>query len=532
MSETDIGKLGERIFSSWCTEAGITCNKSEEDKEAWDFILEFDDPRSNPSSTLDEKYPGLKCFVQVKSSNNSTSNKQIRLRNWEKMINNSFPVFIVRIEFDKKDKPKEAYLVHVGEELIEKTLRKLRGIDKDQSFLLRQKKQSYPIKEEFRLSDFSGSSLKELLLKQLGKGINAYVTWKKAYVQKVGYEGGRFDFTFKLEDLYKGNPEEMLIDLSLGKINQLSIDKGKISKKRFGRYNEGEDLGPGKILFNVNPTGKCHLTMVDDKAKNKETLELDYYMPAVVKGLLNEDNFKFIMRDKFLELTYTKQGCNFTFSLPEGDELFDIRDCENLIKCANMIKSAHKSKERIKMKMTGLKNKKKFSYTLDRVSDLGSDFFKDTELLKNALIIGRYFGIDKPQKNLLSHLFGQREKINMIAELFDNKDKVIGLQGVFDQLEEWADKRVIIPLTLACMYGDYRICIGIIVRDKFKVNEVAGANYEYILESKNYELLACDYVLNSDDISDRDFILGVYDTLKEKASNLYDEKIIELGFLE
>lgn len=37
----DIGNMGEKHFSSLCSAAGITANKSEIDNKGWDYIVEF-----------------------------------------------------------------------------------------------------------------------------------------------------------------------------------------------------------------------------------------------------------------------------------------------------------------------------------------------------------------------------------------------------------------------------------------------------------------------------------------------------------
>lgn len=196
MDERDLGDLGEDALRTWCSQIGITCNKSTKDKEGWDYILEFEGGEKQ-SSTIDEKPPRYKCFLQVKASDNSTSNKSISLRNWEKMVNDNHPFFILRVEFDGQINPQRAYLIHVDKELIGKALKRLREFSSDQAFLLKHKTLSYPRRNKDLLNDLEGLSLKEKLKSSIQGGMFNYSQWKARLVKTIGFESEELQFTFQ-----------------------------------------------------------------------------------------------------------------------------------------------------------------------------------------------------------------------------------------------------------------------------------------------------------------------------------------------
>lgn len=230
----DVGKLAQKYFSTLCSEVGITCNQSIEDKEGWDFVIEFDEGLTSGLS-LDEKPARLKAFIQVKGSDNELSNRSIKLRNWEKMVNDNNPFFIARIEYDNLTKPQRLYLVHVGEELIEKALSRLREISNENSFLLKTNSINYPRESRDLLNSLDGVELKKEIKKHIKGGMFNYTNWKSEIIKNIGREKLEIDFTFKVDkDKYK-NPDEFIVDLSLGKLSNVEVLKG--IKKRIKIWN-------------------------------------------------------------------------------------------------------------------------------------------------------------------------------------------------------------------------------------------------------------------------------------------------------
>jgi hypothetical protein len=124
----NIGRMGEYIFGFWCACVGLTANISIVDETGWDFFVEFP---CDPSSGLprDMLPTPIECQIQVKSTDGKTQKRGIEVSNLERLIKAQMPAFFCFIEFDGKNEAQAVYLVHVGKDIIEKTLKRIRELD-------------------------------------------------------------------------------------------------------------------------------------------------------------------------------------------------------------------------------------------------------------------------------------------------------------------------------------------------------------------------------------------------------------------
>ena len=94
----DIGKMGEKIFSYWCSTAGLVVNKATEDETGWDFHVEFPFT-SNPDFPLplDMQKSPIECKIQVKATNTQNKSVQITLSVLHRLVKSPLPAFIAFI---------------------------------------------------------------------------------------------------------------------------------------------------------------------------------------------------------------------------------------------------------------------------------------------------------------------------------------------------------------------------------------------------------------------------------------------------
>jgi hypothetical protein len=64
----DLGRMGESAFSLWCSSAGLTANRSDVDKEGWDFLVEFQNNKAENPLLSDIHEAAYTSKVQVKAS--------------------------------------------------------------------------------------------------------------------------------------------------------------------------------------------------------------------------------------------------------------------------------------------------------------------------------------------------------------------------------------------------------------------------------------------------------------------------------
>ena len=71
MDKRVVGDLGEGEFACWCSQVGLTANRSLIDKTGWDYLVEFpaNEKYSKPEeATWDRITPSLECRIQIKSN--------------------------------------------------------------------------------------------------------------------------------------------------------------------------------------------------------------------------------------------------------------------------------------------------------------------------------------------------------------------------------------------------------------------------------------------------------------------------------
>ena len=68
----------------------------------------------------------LECKIQVKATDKQDRKLAIELSTLQRLIKTQMPAFFCFIEFDRGNDPVSAFLVHIGKDLIEKTLQRLR----------------------------------------------------------------------------------------------------------------------------------------------------------------------------------------------------------------------------------------------------------------------------------------------------------------------------------------------------------------------------------------------------------------------
>ena len=123
----NLGKMGESCLLQWASEIGIVANRSSEDMTGWDYILEFP-VESDPNVPVDVQAPPTACLVQVKSTGNRRRRNSVRLSNWYRFVSSPYPAFFLILEYQNDNKVRNAYLVHVGEDIISNVIERLRKL--------------------------------------------------------------------------------------------------------------------------------------------------------------------------------------------------------------------------------------------------------------------------------------------------------------------------------------------------------------------------------------------------------------------
>jgi hypothetical protein len=267
MTSRDIGNMGERHFSAWCSSCGLSANRSEEDKNGWDYVLETPGVEQiGEHDQIDE--PPFECKVQIKSTDKQDRHEDIVLDKLWRLVVDPYPGFIVFIEYDGHSEAERVFVKHVDEELIRRVLKRIHEIeqsDKDNRYNHRTIRVSYSDLD--LLPKPHGESLRSALMQHVPRGLTSYVVEKTKFVKTVGREEGGFSLHVTVEG--QENIERM-IEQSVGITTSYEVAKVIGGQVRFGIKKKRPDIDAEGGLLSIQSDHKIEATLA---------LRVDKYSP-------------------------------------------------------------------------------------------------------------------------------------------------------------------------------------------------------------------------------------------------------------
>lgn len=328
MQDTNLGPLGENKFEGLCLQInGLTVHKSQSqmDRTGWDFFIEFPWKQDNlsPQDMLPEP---LECKIQVKSTNEQRKRESITLSNLHRLIKAKIPAFYCFIEFDGTPEPQAIYLVHVGKEIIEKTLKRIRELENEGKGDQLNKKHLYiSYGDADRLADITGKSLKNEIEKHIPEGMEKYIENKNQLLNTLGFEDGKGQFNFTI---ISDDPIRDILDLSLGIRKELDIDNSIIHDKRFGILSKTPYIeGDGGILsLKVEPL-EAELKFKEYKFSPGISFSAKLYI-SPFNEFIPKERIKLRVESRFFEfIIESNQNINFSIRCyAEGSSLKELKN--------------------------------------------------------------------------------------------------------------------------------------------------------------------------------------------------------------
>ena len=323
----DLGKLGENSFSKICNEVGLKINKShDEDSTGWDYILEFPDKEESlvRINHLEKDFSKPLCKIQVKSSDKKLKGHSIKLTNLKRFVNDPNPAFFIFFEFDGKNDSQRIFLIHVGKEIIGKTIKALRECDLSNEKNIHKKRIRITYSLDDLLEENTGKCLYKAIRRTIGNNILEYSSSKTRLVESVGY--GSSCYKIKFNTIGSENLSD-LVDTTLGLKNFAKVENVKVFENRFNLEKKINIISNGivKIGPSKHPR-KAHLVSLDDRGFELTRLEVDLYTPGGLYPRLPKNQKKIRVSTTFIEMIF-KTGlakANIKMNLPDPDEEFHI----------------------------------------------------------------------------------------------------------------------------------------------------------------------------------------------------------------
>ena len=481
------GDLGESIFRQWVNQAGLEPHKGDNDNDGWDFIVSYPYEVDNNLKSLDLEDRPTRCFFQIKTTKTNKITEQIKLSNLRKFVFSPLPAFYLVIQV-KNGEARDAYLYHVWEEIIKRSLKKLREIDDPKNAKLNEIKIQLPKGKAQKLDGLHGKELRKLLENNIKGGGSNYAERKNKLRNSVGYENGRakINFEAKLPEKYKGKPGEFFVDLTLGLVDKAKLKKYSVFDIRFGEPVEIESNKGGNFTVNPKPEEKLIISLSTLDNRIYTEFESELYLPSGIA--ISKEKLKILYRSPYLNIIAMpgENQIKINCDLPDFNSechLSDFRAFSEVVSFMNRV-----GEEQIKIEFKH-KTKPTIDLSLGSPLFLGHKIATFAEVVQSALLLKERFKIREDILFTPSNLYVQSDKLIFLGNLLRNENVSFDLEMDGKPIIGQYPKIIIAyPINVFLGYSTYCIQIGIHGNPKVVNNQTDGELIKYELTTSNVKV--------------------------------------------
>jgi hypothetical protein len=453
MCNRDLGDLGETTFRGWCNSVGLTIHKSEKDRTGWDFLIEFPWRQDN-SLPKDMLSAPIECKVQVKATDRRKKRKSITVSNLSRLVKAPIPAFYCFIEFDGKNEPEAAYLVHVDQKKIKKTLKKIRELESEgQGDNLNKHKMDISYSDENRLLGTTGKDLKDAIEKYIPDTLEKYIEDKINLLETLGFEEGKGLFKFTVSG---SDPVRRMIDLTLGLCKEIYIDQSSSYHKRFDILLENTLLNSEGGILSITPKPiKATITIKEYNFSPGISFKADLYISSLNK-FLPQQYIKFRIKSNFFEFIIEPFNNNVSFSFDlqssQRSSLNELKDC---LKVLTLFK---KTSDPIIVEIgSDSDSSSPFSFKFNIKEDV-DDFSEIYEVAEKAALICRELHIlENNVIGNLDELINHSSSIDSFHNILFSDPKTIYIDFTDDAQEYQQGSRIACISSVMTMIGNHII---------------------------------------------------------------------------
>lgn len=205
----------------------MTATKAVPDRMGWDYFVEMDPP-VDPSVPLDRQPSLPKFLVQVKSSAKARKSVKVKLSAIKRLVDADLPAFLIFIVIDERSEIIETLLLHIGEKQIEHILTSARKFEARARVDLHNVKISLPLigSEAIAINNKNIPEYLSIIVKDQN-----YISWKREFRARCGYGLNSISAHVVFG---RDIDEEKVVDLMIGAIPSLRVERMEVRKSRFG----------------------------------------------------------------------------------------------------------------------------------------------------------------------------------------------------------------------------------------------------------------------------------------------------------
>jgi hypothetical protein len=322
----DLAEWAEDKFSELCSRAGVTRNKSVQDRTGWDYQIEFP-PALIRGAPADLQPVDIAAQVQVKSKRSGRASVPLKLSNALRFAKNPLPCFVVLFLGTQGGEPVRIFAKHFWEGEIRQALKRAR----EAHARGREDLHNLAMTVRFDAQDEHSQDLLKWMAAAVASHSDRYSDVKGAFGRTLGFEEGAFhgNFRFNISDL------GALVDHQIGLAAVAPPIDITIRERRFG-INSSKPLFegvPSVVRMQTRPRS-CRVRVC---GRECDDVWLDGKLFAPALPNLPVEYYKLRVIANFLEVVITSAGAgHITLRLdPDAHRsLADLRAFATVLKIA------------------------------------------------------------------------------------------------------------------------------------------------------------------------------------------------------
>ncbi|KTC66372.1 Uncharacterised protein (plasmid) [Legionella adelaidensis] len=467
-----IGKLAEKYFSIWCTEAEFVINQSIEDETGWDFFVEDSNLKQTTHQTIHE--PEYTYFFQVKSTAGRARKVNIHLGNLYRLAKSPIPCFFIFMVFNSRLKPSKVYLKHLDKSLISEILKRVaKAIKNDEFNILHKKTLQIKFEEDNCLQLTDGSQIRAFIAKEIGKDYLQYRQDKEDFLKNSGYEDGFGNFNLGFEN------EADIIEfthLFLGIKESIQLKKGSLLQKRFGYIFRNISADNAKL--EISPPTPSHmgvLYLYKDNLPTQYNFSVKHYILDFNHLLDEKYRLNRIAWDYF-DILYNPSNNNAQF-IPNFNNSTNLNILE-FIKYANLFNKLQSAGNEAKLYINN-----KCVFTIRQNNSSEPLKLIDIETLECLVRSSIFFPCLIEEKPSLEQVDKLKIEINLLDKIISFRPFEINLHFETDVISDMSDYYMFSNLTFKI--GQSTIILVSVLTGKAK--KIGINNFKFIIQKTNIE---------------------------------------------
>jgi hypothetical protein len=482
MAGRDVGSMGQSEFERLCSSVGLTRNVVREDKTGWDYFVEFPLPRA-PGQPADMAPPARQCLVQVKATDSHRRKWDIALRNLERLAKSPMPAFVCLLEFNGGEHAQHVYLVHIGEVIIGRILKRLRQLEKTSRSVKKKPILSITFDNAHRLPQPTGACMKSAIESHVPQGFGEYSRCKKGLLDTLGYEHGHGYVNMCVSGR---DPIKDLTDLFLGLRKSLEVDKVAMYDTRFN-VDCLLPLPSGRAQLSIS-SSVLPAVVVFRERKSSPGVEFlaSVHLPSMNRVLPRE---RFILRVETrlfdIILEPFRGSARFTLSPGVWESPLELGKLTSFLNLLQMFRTQTSQGIWMSISLSGKVFDGRMKGPVDQDIPHSVEGLRAVE---RALVIAQRAGVADNMLVSLDYLTKRRAQIEAFYEAITPGASPVTLRFSVAESPEGVQERIAVVLQTRLDLGEYLIyCFFGLVG---KVEQIEDRRYKFTSQEKSFHKYA------------------------------------------